>query len=165
MTGFREDRLLVRYSPHDVSAAFRVLQDLSDQLKKLQRGADRRRSRVRDQYRAILVRYVKQQTGKLNDKWVSELLNGALAPRPWLYQVGPDEFEREPPGPWKTITVEAHRRWRNRNKKLIDEPPQLEEKWKQDLQRKASERNDPRPQPLWLELRGTKSRRLRRGSA
>ena len=78
----------MRYSKADAKVASKLLRDLSDQLKKLQRGADRRRSRVRDQYRAILVRYVKQQTGKLNDKWVSELLNGALAPRPWLYQVG-----------------------------------------------------------------------------
>ena len=145
----------MRYSKADAKVASKLLRDLSDQLKKLQRGADRRRSRVRDQYRAILVRYVKQQTGKLNDKWVSELLNGALAPRPWLYQVGPDEFEREPPGPWKTITVEAHRRWRNRNTQLIDNPPQFEGQWEQEMRQKR----EPKPQPLpWpLQLRRTKS--------
>ena len=152
-----EERVLLRYSGDDVVAAQRVLGDLSDQLRKLQRGADRRRSRVQDQFRALLVRYVKRQTGKLHDRLVCELLNGALAP---LANWGAHDYDKDgnllpepvsyrlPDDPYKSLSPEAHRRWRGRNRKLIDEPPPLEKQWEQDLKRSAEQRNDPKPQKL-----------------
>ena len=51
-----------------------------------------------------------------------------------------------------TEAVEAHRGWRGRNKKLIDDPPQLEEQWTQDLKRKAAERTEPKPQRFWPDI-------------
>ena len=153
----REERLLLRYSGEEAAVAVRVLGDLSEQLRKLQHGAHRRRSRVRDQYKALLVRYVKKQTGKLQDRLVCELLNGALAPTPNFG--AEDEYDEQgwfvdvtsyrlPDDPWKTYSPEAHRRWRGRNKKLIDDPPALEELWEQELKRRAEQRNEPKPQKL-----------------
>ena len=158
----REERWLLDYSTDDADAALRLLGDLSRQLRKLQRGADRRRSRLRDRYRAVLVSYVKQQTGKLYDRLVCDLLNGATAPEPEIYQVDVDEFERKAPAVWEGTTVEAHRRWRIRNKKLIEKPPKLEEQWRQHLTQKAEERPEPRPQGLWSpDIHGTQRRNRR----
>lgn len=162
ISGLKEERLLLSYSRDDMDAALRILGDLSDQLKKLQRGADRRRSRVQDQYRAILVRYVKRKTGKLHDRLVCDLLEVALAPPPDIYQIGVDEAEVDPDHTWAEMTVEAHTRWRGRNKKLIDEPPKLEEQWTQDLKRKAEQRRrraEPKPQKLWPLDLGLKRRK------
>ncbi len=158
----REERWLLDYSIDDADAALRVLGDLSRQLRKLQRGADRRRSRLRDRYRAVLVSDVKQQTGKLHDRLVCDLLNGAMAPEPEIYQVDVDEFEREAPPIWDGTTVEAHRRWRIRNKKLIEKPPQLEEQWREHLKQKVlEEQPQPRPQRLWAPDIHGKGRRNR----
>ncbi len=148
----REEWRLLHYSRDDADAALRILRDLSDQLKKLQRGADRRRRRVLDQYRAILVRYVKRTTGKPHDRLVCDLLEVALTEWPDMYGIEEAGPEADPDHPWEEITVEAHRRWRGRNKKLIDDPPQLEEQWLQDLKRKAAERTEPKPQRFWSNI-------------
>ena len=53
---------------------------------------------------------------------------------------------------WGEVAVEVHRRWRGRNKKLIDDPPQLEEQWTQDLKRKAADRHkhaEPKQKQFW----------------
>ncbi len=80
------------------------------------------------------------------------LLNGALAPGPnWVHPTA-DKSLLGPADPWEIYTVEAHRRWRGRNKKLIDDPPQLEEQWMQDLKRKVAERTEPKPQRFWSNI-------------
>ena len=142
----REERLLLTYSPDDAEVASRLFRDLADQVRELERGAHRRRSRVRDQYRAILVRYVKQTTGKYWDDLVSELLNGALAPQSEFFQCDEDEYVREPPGDWDPISVIAYSRWRSRNKHLIDEPPLLEAQW-QEKQNRVPAPTGPEPKP------------------
>ena len=147
-----EERQLLSFSSDDMDAALRILRDLSHQLKKLQRGADRRRSRVQDQFRASLVRYVKRKTGKLHDRLVCDLLEVALAPPPDIYQIGVDETEVDPDHTWEEVNVESHRRWRGRNKKLIDKPSALQEQWEQGWEWVAKWRRypaEPTPQMLW----------------
>ena len=143
-----EEWRLLHFSRDDADAALRILRDLSDQLKRLQRGADRRRNRVRDQHRAILVRYVKRTTGRLHDRRICHLLEVALAPQPYIHKHRGDEVWVDPDHTWAEMTVEAHRRWRSRNKRLIDKPPGLEAQWEKDVRRKAEERNAPKPQRL-----------------
>ena len=82
---------------------------------------------------------MKKATGRWHDSEVSELVNGALAPPPNFGDIDYDKngnllpeprSYRLPDDPWEPITVEAHRRWRGRNKQLI-ESPELEERWAQ----------------------------------
>ena len=97
---------------------------------------------------------------RLHDRFACDLLEVALSQFPDLHCIG--EFEGEdgieiehevdPDHTWAEIAVEVHRRWRGRNRRLIDEPPKLEDQWEQDLQRKAEERrqrDEPKPQKLW----------------
>ena len=158
----REERLLLDYSPTEARAALRLLGDFVKQLEELEDDADRRRSRVQDQYRAILVRYVTRKTRTPKDRLVCDLLNGALSPLPELFDTGEDAFGRESHEPWNPITVEAHRRWRMLHKDLIDEPPKLEVQWREHLTQKAEERSQPRPQWLWSpDIHGTQRRNRR----
>ena len=159
---YREEWRLLSYSQEDAKAALRMLKDLASQLRTLQRGAHRRRRRFYDQYRAMLVRYVKRTTGRLHDESVCNLLEPAASGWPDLhyYDDGvcdPEEIEVEvdPDHPWEEITVDAHRRWRGRNKPLIDDPSELETLWEREMRQKR----EPKPQRLpWpLQLRGSKS--------
>ena len=101
----REEWRLLRFSRDEADVALRILRDLSNQLKKLQRGADRRRSRLQDQYRAILVRYVKRKTGKVHDRLVCDLLDGAIAPLPEYHHLFADKFDPDIDESWEPVTV------------------------------------------------------------
>ena len=118
-----------------------TLTQVAAELRPLERKTDARRSVDRDVCKAILVRYVRRCTCQWCDREVSEIINGALAPAPsgWLEDIYDERGRfveirehRLPDDPWDSISVEAHRRWRGRNKKLI-ESADLEERWEQAL--------------------------------
>ncbi len=137
--GMSGERALLTADLAELKRAWMTLSDVAAELRPLERTTDARRSVERDLCKAILVRFVKTVTGKWRDREVSEIINGAFAPPPngW----GEDIYDergrfvsirdhRLPDDPYDSITVEAHRRWRGRNKKLI-EAPELEERWEQ----------------------------------
>ncbi len=141
----------------DLWKAQQTLVSVEEELRPFERKSDLRKSDLRDHWKRILVRYVRRITGSWRDREVAEIINGALAPMPNFG--AEDEYDEQgrlvditsyrlPDDPWTTYSPEAHRRWRRRNKKLIDEPPALEEQWEQDLKRRAEQRNEPKPQRL-----------------
>ena len=136
------ERALLTVDLGELKRAYWTLTQVAAELRPVERETDARRSVDRDVCKAILVRYVRRCTRQWRDREVSEIINGALAPTPngWgedIYDkrgrfVGIREH-RLPDDPWDSISVEAHRRWRNRNMKLI-ESAELEERWEQARQ-------------------------------
>ena len=130
---------LLKVKPGDLRGAWMTLSNLVTELRPLARKTDARRSVERNLGRALLVRYVRRVTGQWRDREVSEIVNGALAPMP-NFGAEPEYDKRGrlvdlrsyrlPDDPWDPITVDAHRRWRGRNAKLI-ESAELEERWEQ----------------------------------
>ena len=139
--GESAERALLTVDLGELKRAYWTLRQVAAELRPLERTTDARRSVDRDLCKVILVRYVRKVTGQWRDREVSEIINGAFAPPPngW----GEDIYDergrflgirdhRLPDDPWDSISVEAHRRWRSRNKKLI-ESADLEERWEQAL--------------------------------
>jgi hypothetical protein len=135
-----ERALLTTVEPAELRRAWKTLTQAAEDLRPVERKADARRPVNRDICKALFVRYVRKETGRLHDSEVSELVNGALAP-PANF-IGVDEYDgdgnllpepvgyRMPDDPWEPTTVEAHRRWRTRNKQLL-ESADLEDRWQQ----------------------------------
>lgn len=93
------------------------LRQIASYLAQLEPGFDKRVSRL-DRIKAVFVRYVKRQTGQVNDKTVVALIDVAQAPSSWVWVDAEDGFvDRELPD-WDLYTLQVHSAWRSRHKKL-----------------------------------------------
>ena len=121
-----------------VSMASQELKRMASFLEKLEPFIHGRKSILQNQCTALLVYYVKRETGDFYDEEVAAVIEAACHPgADWVPAIEAGEPIPKGPGlniPWKPYSVANHHRWKERHPNWVSDPPLLEA-WEERFRR------------------------------